>query len=117
MDELHRLDEIGLYISVAGNPAVSVPCAFFIQRLPIGMQIVAPHHWNAGVLCSSYALNKPPTSADVAPSWSVIYPHTERAATGEAIAFARDSMRRREGIGGRDSTGLTLTFLCYNRRT
>ena len=31
------------YISVAGNPAISVPCGFTSDGLPIGLQIVARH--------------------------------------------------------------------------
>ena len=32
------------YISTAGNPAMSVPCAFSENGLPIGIQIVGRHH-------------------------------------------------------------------------
>jgi len=38
------------YISAAGNPAASVPCAFSKEGLPIGMQIVGRHHDDWGVL-------------------------------------------------------------------
>jgi hypothetical protein len=38
------------YISAAGNPAMSVPCAFSSSGLPIGMQIVGRHHDDWGVL-------------------------------------------------------------------
>jgi len=36
------------YISVVGNPAISIPCAFSATGLPIGIQIVGRHHreWN-----------------------------------------------------------------------
>src|ERR1700756_2071724 len=43
------------YISVAGNPAISVPCAFSSSGLPIGMQIVGRHHDDWGVLQLAYA--------------------------------------------------------------
>jgi amidase len=38
------------YISVVGNPAISVPCAFSASGLPIGIQIVGRHHDDWGVL-------------------------------------------------------------------
>ena len=38
------------FISVTGNPAISVPCAFSKAGLPIGIQIVGRHHDDWGVL-------------------------------------------------------------------
>jgi amidase len=38
------------YISAAGNPAISVPCAFSESGLPIGIQIVGRHNDDWGVL-------------------------------------------------------------------
>ena len=46
------------YISVAGNPAISVPCAFSSQGLPIGLQIVGRHHDDWGVLQLAYAFEQ-----------------------------------------------------------
>lgn len=46
------------YISVAGNPAISVPCAFSKSGLPIGMQIVGRHHDDWGVLQLAYAFEQ-----------------------------------------------------------
>jgi amidase len=46
------------YISAAGNPAVSVPCAFSSGGLPIGMQIVGRHHDDWGVLQLAYAFEQ-----------------------------------------------------------
>src|SRR5712672_1821863 len=43
------------YISAAGNPAMSVPCAFSQSGLPIGIQIVGRHHDDWGVLQLGYA--------------------------------------------------------------
>jgi amidase len=43
------------YISPAGNPAASVPCASSKEELPIGMQIVGRHHDDWGVLQLAYA--------------------------------------------------------------
>jgi amidase len=46
------------YISVTGNPAISVPCAFSTSGLPIGMQIVGRHHDDWGVLQLAYAFEQ-----------------------------------------------------------
>jgi len=46
------------YISAAGNPAMSVPCAFSAGGLPIGMQIVGRHHDDWGVLQLGYAFEQ-----------------------------------------------------------
>jgi amidase len=46
------------YISTAGNPAMSVPCAFSSSGLPIGIQIVGRHHDDWGVLQLGYAFEQ-----------------------------------------------------------
>ena len=46
------------YISVAGNPAISVPCAFSASGLPIGIQIVGRHHDDWGVLQLAFAFEQ-----------------------------------------------------------
>jgi amidase len=46
------------YISAAGNPAMSVPCAFSSGGLPIGIQIVGRHHDEWGVLQLGYAFEQ-----------------------------------------------------------
>jgi amidase len=46
------------YISAAGNPAMSVPCAFSQGGLPIGIQIVGRHHDDFGVLQLGYAFEQ-----------------------------------------------------------
>ena len=46
------------YISAAGNPAMSVPCAFSASSLPIGIQIVGRHHDDWGVLQLAYAFEQ-----------------------------------------------------------
>jgi amidase len=46
------------YISAAGNPAASVPCAFSESGLPIGIQIVGRHHDDWGVLQLAYAFEQ-----------------------------------------------------------
>ena len=46
------------YISTAGNPAMSVPCAFSAGGLPVGIQIVGRHHDDWGVLQMGYAFEQ-----------------------------------------------------------
>jgi amidase len=46
------------YISTAGNPAMSVPCAFSESGLPIGFQIVGRHNDDWGVLQMAYSFEQ-----------------------------------------------------------
>ncbi len=46
------------YISLVGNPAISVPCAFTSDGLPVGIQIVGRHHDDWGVLQMAHAFEE-----------------------------------------------------------
>ena len=46
------------YISVIGLPAISVPCGFTPEGLPVGVQIVGRHQDDFGVLQLAYAFEK-----------------------------------------------------------
>jgi amidase len=46
------------YITVTGLPAISVPCGFTPDGLPVGMQIVGRHHDDFGVLQLAYAFEQ-----------------------------------------------------------
>jgi amidase len=46
------------FISAVGNPAISVPCGFSLEGLPIGIQIVGRHHDDWGVLQMGYAFEQ-----------------------------------------------------------
>jgi amidase len=46
------------YISVTGNPAVSVPCAYSRSGLPIGIQIVGRNHSDWSVLQMAFAFEQ-----------------------------------------------------------
>jgi len=46
------------YISVVGNPAISVPCAFSKTGLPIGIQIIGRHNADLSVLQMGYAFEQ-----------------------------------------------------------
>ena len=43
------------YISVVGNPAISVPCGFTPEGLPVGLQIVGRHRDDWGLLQMAHA--------------------------------------------------------------
>jgi len=46
------------YISVIGLPAISVPCGFTPEGLPVGVQIVGRHQDDLGVLQLAYAFEE-----------------------------------------------------------
>ena len=46
------------YISVTGHPAISVPCGFTSEGLPVGVQIVGRQHDDWGVLQLAYAFEQ-----------------------------------------------------------
>jgi amidase len=46
------------YISMVGNPAISVPCAFSKNGLPIGIQIVGRHNADLSVLQMGFAFEQ-----------------------------------------------------------
>jgi amidase len=43
------------FISIVGNPAISVPCGFTADGLPVGLQIVGRHRDDLGVLQMAHA--------------------------------------------------------------
>ena len=46
------------YISIVGNPAISVPCGFTPEGLPVGLQIVARHRDDWGLLQIAHAFER-----------------------------------------------------------
>jgi amidase len=52
------------YISIVGNPAISVPCGFTPEGLPVGLQIVGRHRDDWGLLQMAHAFE---SSRAVAP--------------------------------------------------
>jgi amidase len=65
------------FISIVGNPAVSGPCGFADDGLPVGLQIVGRHHDDRGVLeiahafeqaCALERPHRAPASYLIAPS-------------------------------------------------
>lgn len=46
------------YITLTGHPAISVPCGFSDEGLPVGLQIVGRHHDDRGVLELAWAFEQ-----------------------------------------------------------
>ena len=46
------------YISIVGNPAISVPCGFTLEGLPVGLQIVGRHRDDWGLLQMAHAFER-----------------------------------------------------------
>jgi amidase len=46
------------FITTTGHPAISVPCGFTPQGLPVGVQIVGRHQDELGVLQLAYAFEQ-----------------------------------------------------------
>ncbi len=46
------------YITVTGHPAISVPCGFTAEGLPVGIQIVGRHRQDFGVLQLAHAFER-----------------------------------------------------------
>jgi len=46
------------FISIVSNPAISVPCGFTTDGLPVGLQIVGRHHDDWGVLQIAHAFEE-----------------------------------------------------------
>ena len=46
------------YVTLTGHPAISVPCGFTPDGLPVGVQIVGRHGDDLGVLQLAYAFQQ-----------------------------------------------------------
>jgi amidase len=46
------------FMSIVGNPAISVPCTFTPEGLPVGLQIVARHQDDWGLLQMAHAFEQ-----------------------------------------------------------
>lgn len=56
--EMYLADIYTVNINLAGVPAISIPCAFSSEGLPIGVQIIGPHFGEKKILKTAYALEQ-----------------------------------------------------------
>ncbi|WP_123053628.1 Asp-tRNA(Asn)/Glu-tRNA(Gln) amidotransferase subunit GatA [Clostridium sp. JN-1] len=56
--EMYLADIYTVNINLAGVPAISLPCAFSKDNLPIGIQIIGPHFGEGKIFKLAYALEK-----------------------------------------------------------
>ncbi|MTK11645.1 MAG: Asp-tRNA(Asn)/Glu-tRNA(Gln) amidotransferase subunit GatA [Clostridiaceae bacterium] len=56
--EMYLADIYTVNINLAGVPAISMPCAFSSEGLPIGIQIIGPHFGEKKILKAAYALEQ-----------------------------------------------------------
>lgn len=66
-----RLSAFTAYFNMAGTPAISVPCGFSAQGLPIGLQLVAPYGAEDRLLRAAYAYERATDWLAKAPSLAV----------------------------------------------
>jgi amidase len=55
MDTYHRWMEVVVPASLLGCPVANVPVGFGLHGLPMGMQVIGPHHADSSVLQLAYA--------------------------------------------------------------
>ena len=60
------------YITVTGHPAISVPCGFTPEGLPVGVQIVGRHRDDFGVLQLAHAFEQATRVGNAGRRWSVV---------------------------------------------
>jgi aspartyl-tRNA(Asn)/glutamyl-tRNA(Gln) amidotransferase subunit A len=56
--EMYLADIYTVNINLAGVPAISIPCGFSKDGLPIGIQIIGPHFGEKKILKAAYALEQ-----------------------------------------------------------
>jgi amidase len=83
MDTYHRWMEVVIPATMAGCPAVNVPAGFSANGLPMGLQILAPHHED--IACLQLA-----RSYERATDWkSILPPHPLAATRGRVDGNSR----------------------------
>lgn len=54
--EMYQMDIFTVPVNIAGIPAISLPCGFDNNKLPIGLQIMGPHFGEGKILQAAYTL-------------------------------------------------------------
>ena len=60
------------FISVTGQPAISVPCGFTTDGLPVGLQLVGKPQDDLGVLQLAHAFEKATRFYQKIPDWALV---------------------------------------------
>lgn len=56
--EMYKSDVFTVPVNIAGIPAISIPCGFDNNNLPIGLQIMGPHFGEGKIIQAAYTLEK-----------------------------------------------------------
>lgn len=56
--EMYYTDIFTVPINIAGVPAISIPCGFDSNDLPIGLQMIGPHFGEGKIIQAAYTLEK-----------------------------------------------------------
>jgi aspartyl-tRNA(Asn)/glutamyl-tRNA(Gln) amidotransferase subunit A len=56
--DMYLADIFTVTVNLAGVPAVSIPCGWSLERLPLGLQIIAPHFEEARLLGVAHAYER-----------------------------------------------------------
>lgn len=56
--EMYLADVYTVNINLAGVPAISIPCGFSKDNLPIGIQLIGPHFGEKKIFNGAYAIEK-----------------------------------------------------------
>lgn len=56
--QMYLADIYTIIVNLAGLPAISIPCGFSREGLPIGLQLIGPHYREATILQTAYALEQ-----------------------------------------------------------
>lgn len=56
--QMYLADIYTIIVNLAGLPAISVPCGFSRDGLPIGLQLIGPHYGEQVLLQAAYALEQ-----------------------------------------------------------
>ncbi|MFW6269165.1 MAG: Asp-tRNA(Asn)/Glu-tRNA(Gln) amidotransferase subunit GatA [Bacillota bacterium] len=56
--EMYQADIFTVPVNIAGIPAISIPCGFDNNNMPIGLQIMGPHFGEGKIIQAAYTLEK-----------------------------------------------------------
>lgn len=54
--EMYQMDVFTVPVNIAGIPAISIPCGFDSNNLPIGLQMMGPHFGEGKIIQAAYSL-------------------------------------------------------------